>query len=78
MLCCGAGGGGSDPDSAKFKVIESRWNVQQKSQLGEGGFGTVYLAKSTKSGKTRACKAMRLACALDREDFRNEVMILNQ
>ena len=32
MLCWGAGGGGSDPDSAKFKVIESRWNVQQKSQ----------------------------------------------
>jgi serine/threonine protein kinase len=77
MLLCGAGGGDSPTDQGeehKFRVLESRWNVE-KDAIGEGGFGTVHLCKD-KSGKQRACKAMRLPTALDREDFRHEVAIL--
>ena len=63
------------PFYAKFKVLEGRWNIEREA-IGEGGFGTVHLCKSLKSGKQRACKAMRLPSTLDREDFRHEVAIL--
>jgi hypothetical protein len=81
MFCCGAGGGdatagGSDVEE-KFKVLEGRW-VVEKEAIGEGGFGTVHLCKQLKTGKQRACKAMRLPSQLDREDFRHEVAILKQ
>lgn len=80
MLCCGAGGGdtgeGGDGDK-KFGVLDQRWTVE-KEAIGEGGFGTVHLCKSLKTGKQRACKAMRLPTQLDRDDFRHEVAILKQ
>lgn len=75
MLCCAGGGGASGADDHKFRVIESRWNVATDA-IGEGGFGTVHLGTHVKTGKTRAVKAMRLMCQLDREDFTNEVRIL--
>lgn len=58
-------------------MIEDRWSVE-KEAIGEGGFGTVHLCKNRKTGKQRACKAMRLPSQLDREDFRQEVGILKQ
>jgi len=79
MFCCGAGGGDSpidESEESKFRVLEARWMVE-KEAIGEGGFGTVHLCQD-KSGKQRACKAMRLPGALDREDFRHEVAILKQ
>ena len=78
MLCCGGGGGESVTDTEekeKFRVLETRWIVQ-KEAIGEGGFGTVHLCRDKRSGKGRACKAMRLPTSLDREDFRHEVNIL--
>ena len=80
MLCCGGGGGDGGVDAAeeqKFKVLETRWSVEHAA-IGEGGFGTVHLCTNLRTGKQRACKAMRLPSSLDREDFRNEVMILKQ
>lgn len=81
MLCCGGGSGGdvstSNDKSTKFAVLEGRWIVDREA-IGEGGFGTVHLCKNIKTGKQRACKAMRLPDALDREDFRHEVAILKQ
>lgn len=80
MLCCGGGGGDTAVDTGeeqKFKVLEGRWNIERKA-IGEGGFGTVHLCSNIRTGKQRACKAMRLPSALDREDFRHEVMILKQ
>ena len=64
-------------DSKEFKVLEARWKIE-KEPIGEGGFGTVHLCRNLKSGKQRACKAMRLPTQLDREDFRHEVAILKQ
>ena len=78
MLCCGGGGGeevATSETDDKFRVLESRWKVE-KEAIGEGGFGTVHLCKNLKSGKQRACKAMRLPTSLDRDDFRHEVAIL--
>ena len=80
MLCCGGGGGDGGVDAAeeqKFKVLETRWSVEHNA-IGEGGFGTVHLCTNLRTGKQRACKAMRLPSSLDREDFRHEVMILKQ
>jgi len=79
MLCCGGGGGGvTDVDEEhKFRVLEQRWDVEHEA-IGEGGFGTVHLCKNLRTGKQRACKAMRLPTSLDRDDFRHEVMILKQ
>ena len=81
MLCCGAGGGDAateaDGNDTKFKVLEGRWIIE-KDAIGEGGFGTVHLCKNIKTGKQRACKAMRLPTLLDRDDFRHEVAILKQ
>ena len=80
MLCCGGGGGDTAVDTGeeqKFKVLEGRWNIERKA-MGEGGFGTVHLCSNIRTGQQRACKAMRLPSALDREDFRHEVMILKQ
>jgi len=79
MLCCGGGGGGGSDksDDTKFNVMAGRWDVEREA-IGEGGFGTVHLCKSLKTGKQRACKAMRLPTALDREDFRHEVLIMKK
>ena len=80
MLCCGGGGGDGVADGgidSKFAVMAGRWNIE-KEAIGEGGFGTVHLCKSVKTGKPRACKAMRLPTQLDREDFRHEVKILKE
>jgi len=79
MLCCGGGGGGGSDksDDTKFNVMAGRWDVEREA-IGEGGFGTVHLCKHLKTGKQRACKAMRLPSALDREDFRQEVMIMKK
>ena len=80
MLCCGGGGGSlvNEGEETKFKVLDERWNIQRDA-IGEGGFGTVHLCTSVRHpDRQRACKAMRLPTALDREDFRHEVMILKQ
>jgi len=81
MLCCGGGGGGGATEGGnednKFGVLAGRWIVEREA-IGEGGFGTVHLCKNVKTGKQRACKAMRLPSQLDREDFRHEVQILKQ
>ena len=45
-------------EDSKFKVLEARWKIE-KEPIGEGGFGTVHLCRNLKSGKQRACKAMR-------------------
>jgi len=75
MLCCG---GGKPKDTEdKFKILENRWIID-KEAIGEGGFGTVHLCKSVKTGKQRACKAMRLPTMMDRDDFRHEVNILKK
>ena len=79
MLCCGGGSAREDDtaegESQKFKVLEGRWDID-KEAIGEGGFGTVHLCRHKRTGKPRACKAMRLPSHLDREDFRHEVQIL--
>ncbi len=81
MFCCASGGdfgvaGGSDGESAKFAKIEVRgWKVDP-DPIGEGGFGAVHLCTEVRTGKRRACKAMRLPTPLDRDDFRHEVKVL--
>jgi calcium-dependent protein kinase len=80
MFCCGAGGdgGGSAGEGERFKVIEAKGWVVEKQAIGEGGFGTVHLCKNVRTGKTRACKAMRVPSDLDRDDFRAEVLVLKK
>jgi len=74
----GGDGGDGGGDGAKFgNITKKGWVVDEKA-IGEGGFGAVHLCTSTKSGKQRACKAMRLPNSMDREDFRAEVLILSK
>ena len=82
MLCCGGGSAreddtGSQSGGEMFKVLEGRWDID-KEAIGEGGFGTVHLCRHRRTGKPRACKAMRLPTPMDREDFRHEVHILKK
>uniref|UniRef100_A0A7S2H0Y4 Calmodulin n=1 Tax=Haptolina brevifila TaxID=156173 RepID=A0A7S2H0Y4_9EUKA len=80
MGCAGgkAIDGDGAEDGAKFAEIKARgWKIEDKA-IGEGGFGTVHLCTSTKNGKQRACKAMRLRIPEDRADFRAEVRVLEQ
>jgi len=85
MLCCGGGGGddvegGGGGNQPQFTEIEKKgWEVKRGKALGEGGFGTVHLC-TRKGGQQeeRACKAMRLANSMDRQDFRQEVDILKR
>lgn len=75
MGCCGAA---EDVTAdVKFKVLRSKWDIDEKA-IGEGGFGTVHLAKNIKTGKVRALKAMRLYNEQDRDDFVNEVTIMKK
>ena len=78
MLCCGGGGGGGENAEGKgdkFKVLATKWKVETKA-IGEGGFGTVHMCTSLRTGRQRACKAMRLENQFDRDDFRSEVAIM--
>lgn len=66
-----------DGKDDKFQVMESRWEIG-KDPIGEGGFGSVHLAKNRKNGKTRALKAMRLKAPEEWQDFRNEILIMKR
>jgi len=75
MGCGGKTTIGSSDD--KFKCLEKRWDIS-KDPLGEGGFGTVHLAKNRKTGKNRALKAMRLKEQEEWNDFHNEISIMKK
>ncbi|KAL1524350.1 hypothetical protein AB1Y20_019248 [Prymnesium parvum] len=79
MGCCGAGGtdAGGGADGKKFAVMSAKWDVSPDA-IGEGGFGSVHLCKNRSNGKTRAIKAMRLSSDMDKEDFLNEVKIMEK
>jgi len=81
MFCCAGGKSAEDvdgEDASKFqKIAVKGWKVDDKA-IGEGGFGAVHLCTSTKTGKQRACKAMRLHSDIDRQDFRQEVLVLSK
>ena len=78
-MCGGGGDGGiASGDEDKFaKIAAKGWEVESKA-IGEGGFGAVHLCTHTGSKKQRACKAMRLPTSLDREDFRQEVLVMKK
>ena len=79
MFCCAGADNdvaGSESKGAKFANIEIKgWKVDP-DPIGEGGFGAVHLCTEVKTGKRRACKAMRLPTAQDRDDFRHEAAVL--
>ena len=59
MGCCGAA---EDVTAdVKFKVLRSKWDIDEKA-IGEGGFGTVHLAKNIKTGKV--CSLLQLWLSL--------------
>jgi len=73
----GGGGGGAGSKDDKFKCLDSRWDIG-KDPVGEGGFGSVHLAKNRKTGKERALKAMRLKAPEEWTDFHNEILIMKR
>lgn len=79
MFCCAGADddvAASESKGAKFAKIEIKgWKVDP-NPIGEGGFGAVHLCTEVKTGKRRACKAMRLPTAQDRDDFRHEAAVL--
>ena len=75
MGCGPRAGSGTGED--KFKCLESRWDIN-KEPIGEGGFGSVHLARNRKTGKTRALKAMRLKAPEEWQDFHNEILIMKR
>jgi len=76
MGCAPCAGGGAGEED-KFKCLESRWDISTEP-IGEGGFGSVHLAKNRKTGKTRALKAMRLKEPEEWQDFHNEILIMTR
>ena len=64
-------------EELKFAPVEAQgWKVDGELVLGEGGFASVYACTHAATGTRRACKAVKLASAEDREDYHNEVAIL--
>ncbi|KAL3932694.1 MAG: hypothetical protein SGPRY_000602 [Prymnesium sp.] len=78
MLCCSQPSDAvAEADGKKFAVMSTKWIILP-DPIGEGGFGSVHLCTNRASGKTRAIKAMRLNNELDKEDYQNEVKIMEK